>query len=623
MPDDAAPAARPSSLAPVPDDAALLPPPPGVPVRAPDRRQSHRGLLLAAAGGAMALLIVLSVLGLRGISGTTPTALVLGEPRPLTSVPGVELFPALSPDGSMVAFSWSAASPPSEENPLDLYVMRTEEGSPVRLTSRPGAENFPSWSPDGTEIAFASESEGRHEICTVPVLGGSIRRMAEAESPIYGLSWSPDGRTIAYSAGSSPIGVPGIRLLSLADLSQRTITTPPPHGGGDLEPVWSPDGKHVAFIRVSQTQEKDAYIVPATGGVARQVEIDGARVSGVAWLSPRDVIVSAAQMSDYGLWSIRTRSGQRSRLSFPGGWMQRVSASREGRRLAYEKITYVRRIRCLDASPTGAFTRRAQPLMASTRRDSEPVFSPDGRAIAFISDRSGAPEIWVADSDGGNPRQLTDLRATRMTRPRFSPDGTRIAYTCNADGESSIYASEVESRTTRRLWTGGSELLSFWSRAHGDLVYQVDASSGWEVWRACPDGSDRRRISDAGYTVLDESADGNGLFCVRSGEPGIWLLPSEGGAASLVVAGELCRDWQEVVVAESGFYFFVRGKERSTLGLLPLGSARCDTLATLEWYAASPAISPDGSTILYDSIGDIEIDLMLAEAVAPRGPIGD
>ncbi len=281
--------------------------------------------------------------------------------------------------------------------------------------------------------------------------------------------------------------------------------------------------------------------------------------------------------------------------------------------LAYEKISFARDIWCLDISKAGAFRRRAEPLIASTQRESEPVFSPDGRSIAFVSDRSGSPEIWIADAGGGNPRRLTDHQATQMTRPRWSPDGRQIAYSCNADGPSSIYVTQLESQIARRLLPGGPQILAVWSRQGDDLYYQVDAAGGWEVWRVHPDGSGSRRISEAGYTIIDETSDGRGLLCLKSGEPGIWLLPVDGGEKSLVVSGELCRDWQETIAAEDGLYFIRRGTETSTLGFYDYATARSDSLASLQWYAASLAFSPDRSMLLYDCIGKIEVDLMLAE----------
>jgi hypothetical protein len=79
------------------------------------------------------------------------------------------------------------------------------------------------------------------------------------------------------------------------------------------------------------------------------------------------------------------------------------------------------------------------------------------------------------------------------------------------------------------------------------------------------------------------------------------------------VPGEICRDWEEAIAAEGGLYFVRRARETSTLGFYKYATARCDSLASLEWYARSLAFSPDGTMLLYDCLGKIEDDLMLAE----------
>jgi Tol biopolymer transport system component len=597
--------------APAPEPSPPLPPP-VEPTRPPTRRARRTAGLIGVCCLAMAAIVAIALWGVRRTTREAHSAPVLTEPRPLTSFPGLELFPALSPDGAMVAFSWAGENP-GEDKPLDIYVMKIRNGSPVRLTSLPGSECFPSWSPDGTEIVFSNETKVSHEICTVPVLGGEVRRLASVEHEINGLEWSPDGRTIAYSAADTSSAIPRLHLLSLESLSRRDLTSPPQHCQGDVEPVFSPDGRSVAFIRINELLERDAYVVPIEGGEARKLDMGGRQVSGVAWLSQRDLIISAASKIDYSLWKVPIDSGERLPLSIPGGRIQRVSLARTGGQLAYEKVSYARNIRCVDISKAGVFRRRQDPLIASTQRESEPVPSPDGGSIAFVSDRSGSPEIWIADSAGGHPRRLTDHQATQMTRPRWSPDGTRIAYSCNADGPSSIYVTDLQSQVARRLSRGGPQILAVWSRQGDEIYYQVDAPGGWEVWRIHPDGSGSTRISEAGYTIIGETPDGRGLLCTKSGEPGIWRLPVDGGPKSLVASGALCGDWQETIAAKDGIYFTRHRGESSILGFYDVATGQTDSLASLEWYAASLAFTPARSMLLYDCIGKLEVDLMLAD----------
>jgi Tol biopolymer transport system component/DNA-binding winged helix-turn-helix (wHTH) protein len=557
-------------------------------------------------------LLSLSIWGIRRFTRTAPPPTPVLEVSPLTSDPGLELFPALSPNGSMVAFSWAGKSG-GDASALDLYVMKIPGGTPVRLTNLTGSECFPSWSPDGSEIAFSCDAEGGSEICTMSVSGGDIRRWIRLDAPTTGLDWSPDGQWIVYATADSSMSSSRIHLLRLKDLSRRILTHPAPGSEMDVAPAFSPDSRAIAFIRANARQENDAWCVPIAGGAERKQEIGGRKVSGVDWLSPTELVLSASSKIDTGLWKVPIDSGKPSPLSIPGGRIQRVSCGENGRRLAYEKISFAQSIWCIDLSPAGASRRRSEPLIASTQRESEPVFSPDGRAIAFVSDRSGSPEVWIADAAGGHARRLTDQKTTLITHPRWSPDGTRIAYSCTVEGRLSIQVTDVSSRIARPLLRGGPFTLGVWSSIGDFIYYGADTPAGAEVWRVRADGTGPTRIAGAGWGILGESPDGRGLLCARSDGSGIWLLPFDGGPESEIVPAERCRDWQETVVADEGFYFLRRGRERSTLGFYDVATQRSDSLASIEWYAASLDLAPDRSMLVYDSIGKLEIDLMLAE----------
>src|ERR1051326_5610202 len=143
------------------------------------------------------------------------TLLLLREARPpskelpLTSYPGFQGEPALSPDGNQYAFVWDGG----QENALvQLYVSLVRRGAPLRLTNTPSTESrYPSWSPDGQTIAFVRSSPRKHtgDLMLIPALGGPERKIADTEPPWattgagnarITLAWSPDGKWIYYSA---------------------------------------------------------------------------------------------------------------------------------------------------------------------------------------------------------------------------------------------------------------------------------------------------------------------------------------------------------------------------------------------------------------------------------------
>ena len=91
--------------------------------------------------------------------------------------------------------------------------------------------------------------------------------------------------------------------------------------------------------------------------------------------------------------------------------------------------------------------RPAEPVITSTSREGNPEFSPDGRRVAFESERTGEHEVWLAEADGSSPRQLTHGPGLMQGSPRWSPDGRRIAF----DSRAKRGSTDLDDRCRRRL----------------------------------------------------------------------------------------------------------------------------------------------------------------------------
>ena len=181
--------------------------------------------IAAMAVAALALIGVLSLL-LSARRGARPT------PRfaPLTTLEGNEFDPAVSPDGTRVAFAWDGG----REGPTDLYLKMVGSEDRLRLTENDGSNRAPVWSPDGARLAYVRSREGACDLMTVSAVGGAPRRLAPCASQRTRVSWSPDGKWLAVTRPFGRSGHSGrIGLVSLgggppATSPPRRATSPTP-----------------------------------------------------------------------------------------------------------------------------------------------------------------------------------------------------------------------------------------------------------------------------------------------------------------------------------------------------------------------------------------------------------
>jgi TolB protein len=189
----------------------------------------------------------------------------------LTHDPGFDDSPAISPDGTRIAFL-TARHDPSPRFPnlkYELYIMDMDGGNPQRLTVTETAEGHPAWSPDGSRILFDADydADGFAEIYTIEPDGSNLMRLTSSAANDQFADWSPDGAQIAFSSDRN--GNWDIFVMNADSSNQRPLTDGP---DWELFPAWSPDGTHIAFNGlVPNSGNTDVYVMNADGSNIRQL----------------------------------------------------------------------------------------------------------------------------------------------------------------------------------------------------------------------------------------------------------------------------------------------------------------------------------------------------------------
>ena len=547
---------------------------------------------------------------------TAPSTPALLETQPFTSYPGQEREPALSPDGSRVAFGWTGETGDN----VDLYLKQANTSEPLRLTEHPGFESFAAWSPDGTTIAFLRADGNDTALYTIPALGGTPRKLIDTRSVTLGIDWSPDGEALVFAERPAPDAPFRLVRLDLATRDTTALTQPPPAAMGDLTPRWSPDGQTLAFSRRAEVGGHDLYLARADGSELRPLTQSELSIRGLDWSADGQRLVYASyQGGTFGLWQVDVESGDVAWLPTRAERIYNPSVAVQTGDLVYEELTYEKDIWQIDLTASAEGAPPQRPIITSTRWDCEAYYSPDGERLVFTSSRSGALELWLSTADGSNPVQLTDFGGAFVGNPRWSPDGEQIAFFATPEGRAGVYVMDVAGGTPQPVQPADAQeppanyWVTSWSR-DGERIYAAsDRSGAWQLWRMRPDGTDLTQVTQDGGFAAYESVTGDTLFYSKRSARGLWMRPTGGGPETRVLDDLALPDWGNWAVTGDGLYFVRRGGDGTTVAFHDFATGTNQTVASIPTIASpSLEVSPDGQQLLYARIEQSNSDLIAA-----------
>ena len=372
----------------------------------------------------------------------------------LTSHPGIESGPRFSPDGRLVAFTGRY------EGNTDVYVASAAGGVPRRLTWHPGNDTALGFTPDGKSVLFSSPREvhtSRYlQLFTVPVGGGAAERLPVPHASKAAIA--PDGKTIAYlplyeafNQWKNYRGGRVARILLFDTKSYAVEKVPQPEGRcNDTDPTWL--GNRLYF-RSDRDGEFNLYTFDrATKAVTRLTRHDDFPVLGLSAAAGRILYEQAGRLHMFevaGGTSFRLKVGvatdlveTRPRYVKGTKYLREWSLSPSGARAAFAfrgEIVTVPREKGDDRNLT----------RSPAAHDRSPVWSPDGKQVAYFSDASGEYALRLTSPDGrGEPRDIALTGSGFYADPRWSPDGKKISYTDNAR---TIWIADVASGRQARV----------------------------------------------------------------------------------------------------------------------------------------------------------------------------
>ncbi len=554
--------------------------------------------------------VTVGTVGPQAVTSPAGTPLIVA---PLTTLLGEEHMPALSPDGARMLFAWE--SEPGAG--FDLYIRPVDSERLTRLTESPAPAVAGAWSPDGARIAFARLGDGGG-LFMIDATGGPERRLASGaftQESLMQPAWSPGGGTLAFST-VNPGGSHVVRLLDLGSLVVRPLPGAPEcwHAGAA---AFSADGRQLAFVCTSSVAVYGVYLAgTGSGAPPRQIARFRGLPQGLAWRDSAHLLVANDSGDGTGVWTLGL-DGKPERPASPEDSLAPGLAALGGR------VVYARARQVIDIwqLPLHEPAAKARKWIYSTRAQLTPNYSPDGSRIAFQSNRSGSPEIWIADADGANAARLTSFNGPLTGGPAWCSDGRRLAFDSRESGVSAIYIVDTLERVPRRVLSSQANLaLPAWS---ADCRFLL-ASDGREgLYRVPADGGEAQRFTAqrsyqaavAGERVIFNVAEPNGVA--------LWSKPFAGGDEAPLPGLPRLAYADSWAANDRAIYFTDSAQVPVAVRRYELASGRVESAGMLPNSPTALgglglAVSPDDRSLLYTHTEDTQSDLVLVRPGAAR-----
>ncbi len=544
---------------------------------APTRRSPRR----MAAAGALVLLIAVAafLLGgrLLGAHGAPP--LLFGRASHLTWDPGLEITPALAPDGRAVAY---AAGPLLN---VHIKVRPVGEGRAAALTGdTTSPETDPEWSPDGSRILFLAHAG----VFSAPAGGGPARPEVPGDSaaPVASATWGPQGDRIAFTRRDSLfVREPDASIRGIARMPQATRCAWSPNGvfiacalgnpwyaaAGPLfdnaspswivlcrardgalttvtdslslnhSPVWSPDGRWLYFVS-NRDGPRDIYAVAVTaagragGSPVRLSTGLGAHTISLAGVGSR--LAYDRYTSRSSIWSMPmpahppVTTAAATRVTGANENIENFSLSPDDKWLLYDSDLSGN----MDIFRLSLAGGQTEQLTTDPSDDFAPEESPDGKEVAFHSWRSGSRDVFVMRLDGGGVQQVTHT-PRQEALPVWSPDGNALAFTDLAQDGIWIVRRDGAGHWAEPTLRRSDGFFPMWSPDGRSIGFMPAVMGGGIMTMPVDSGPARTLVTlgNVGWTTW--AKDGLIYYSTHDarGNSSIWSVPGAGGPARLIV----------------------------------------------------------------------------------------
>jgi eukaryotic-like serine/threonine-protein kinase len=554
-------------------------------VKADKPKFSRRYAYLA--GAAIFALLLAIAAGLLILRSYSPPLSAGRDWQQLTFFTDSVVYPALSPDGRMLAYIRG-------NDPFigagQIYVQFLPDGQPVQLTHDSTQKLSPEFSPDGSLIAYSIVEPW--DTWTVPVLGGEPHILLPNCSS---LTWIEGGKRLLFSEMTEGLHMKVV-TTDQARGNDRDVYSPRGDRSMAHHSYLSPDGKSVLIV---QMDGRGAFlpcsIVPFRGGESREVGPPGRPCLAGAWSPDGKWVYLNAASDGFHIWRERVSGGQLAQMTFGPTSQDGIAVAADGKSL----------ITAVGSTDTTVWLhdKDGDRQISSEGSGGSATFSSDGKSLYFLmaNGQTRGDELWVKNLTNGKIDRV--LPGYAMDAYSVSRDGGQVAFVMQENGRPNLWIAPTNRRSSPARLSSTTVEDSPLFLPDGDLVFRTTEGNSNYLYRMKSDGSNRHKIFSGPILDLD-SVSPDGRWAVASAPTHDQeqtarniAIPVDGGQVVNVCSGYCLFSWDvsgttAYVRAENQFngtYALPVSRESGLPKLPPDGITRAEDLARMKGAVLLPA----------------------------------
>lgn len=528
------------------------------------------------------------------------------HPNAIANYSTAEYWPAISPDGRFVAYSWRG----QKDDNWDIYAKLIGTETVLRITDHNATELRPKWSPDGNYVYYLRYSNGGSTIFKKPVVGGEEIRIITSPTHSYGdFDISPDEKWISFNDRPYETGALRIKLISLENESQKWLTNPSQGINGDIHPRFSPDGRKLAFIREGNSASMQLYQIDLQSENVELLTEENISINGFDWSDEgTSLIYSSDRTGIYKLWEYNFDS--RESILMPAGDYQMVMPrmSNSGR------IVYAKMVDNVNIWSYDIETKTAKAWYANNNLNLNPVPSPDGNKACFTMLKDGKYQIWTSNSDGSQAIPITNFVGKYLSAPSWSPNSEEIIFQGFLNGQADIFKVNALGGVPENLTSSKADEHTPYYTTDGKIYYSSNKDSSWSTWKMEKDGSNASMIVEDAYAPQLSSSNEHLYYCKKE-QMGLWQIELSTGTESQLIEDFHPMFWGAFAVAESGIYYL--NSETKRFEFFDFISRKSKIVyqpqRRIPRLGTTLSLSADGKKLFFSQIDTHDSDIMLLQ----------